>query len=96
MMIDKEHIKTIVNALINIYPRSLRDWQPIIQQVGGEESLVAHIVYLSDLGLVEGEFEFLGTDNEIPWKIDFHKIRINAAGIEYSHKINRVPVGMVL
>lgn len=96
MNIDKNHVKTLLNALVNAYPQSVKNWDELSIVIGGEPSLIAHLVYLKEHGYIEGRFDFLGTASDNPWLIDLPRTRINAKGLDYAAELNHVPVGMFI
>lgn len=95
MNINKNHVKTLLNALVDAYPHSVESFRDIEKEIGEFTPMIAHLIYLKDHGYIEGNFEFFGNKAENPWVIDFDRIRINAKGLDYAEELNNVSGGMI-
>lgn len=82
MELSKQHIKTILEKLQEVYPLMLESegYTELTEQLGSDMILDAHLLYLWEKGLINTEMKY---DPYTPgWSVSPHMTRINCAGID--------------
>lgn len=82
MELSKQHIKSILEKLQEVYPLMLESegYKELTQDLGSDVILDSHLLYLWEKGLINTEMKY---DPYTPgWTVSAHLTRINCAGLD--------------